>query len=51
MEELNTKLDAKFAQIQQSFESMRIGRVLDRLWMLLSMGAMLGVMARGFKWI
>ena len=51
MKELNTKLDTKFEQIQQSFESLRIGRVLDRVWMLLSMGAMLGVMARGFKWI
>ena len=51
MKELNTKLDAKFEQIQKSFESMRIGRVLDRVWMLLSMGAMLAVMARGFKWI
>lgn len=51
MTELNTKLDAKFEQIQKSFESMRIGRVLDRVWMLLSMGTLLGVMARGFKWI
>lgn len=51
MKELNTKLDTKFEQIQKSFESLRIGRVLDRVWMLLSMGAMLGVMARGFKWI
>jgi hypothetical protein len=51
MKELNTKLDAKFELIQRSFESMRIGRALDRVWLLLSMGAMLGVMARGFKWI
>ncbi|MEJ0040355.1 MAG: hypothetical protein WDO68_30750 [Gammaproteobacteria bacterium] len=51
MKELNTKLDTRFEQIQKSFESLRIGRVLDRVWMLLSMGAMLGVMARGFKWI
>jgi hypothetical protein len=50
MKELNTKLDAKFEQIQKSFESMRIGRVVDRVWMLLSMGAMPGVMARGCKW-
>jgi peptidoglycan hydrolase CwlO-like protein len=51
MKELNSKLDSKFEQIQKAFESMRIGRVLDRVWILLSMGAMLGVMARGFKWI
>lgn len=51
MKELNNKLDGKFEQIQKSFESMRIGRVLDRVWMLLAMSALLGVMARGFKWI
>jgi len=51
MKELNTKLDTKFDQIQKSFESLRIGRVLDRVWILLTLGAMLGVMARGFKWI
>jgi len=44
-------MEAMFEQIQKSFDSMRIGRVVDRVWMLLSMGAMLGVMARGFKWI
>jgi len=49
--ELIEKLDAKFDQLQKSFASMKIERVWDRVWMLLAMGALLGVMARGFKWI
>jgi len=48
---LNEKLDALQKEILKSFESMRIGRVLDRVWTLLAMGALLGVIARGFKWI
>lgn len=51
MKELNTKIDSKFDEIRKSLESTKIGRVLDRVWMLLAMGALLGVMARGFKWI
>ena len=55
LKNLNEKIDAKFEalqkEIQRSFESIRIGRVLDRVWTLLAMGALLGVMARGFKWI
>lgn len=45
------ELDTQFEQIQKSLESLRIGRVLDRVWMLLSMSAMPGVIAPGFKWI
>jgi hypothetical protein len=44
-------LDTKFSELQKALESMNVGRVWDRVWMLLSMGALLGVMARGFKWI
>jgi hypothetical protein len=51
MKELNGKLDAKFEQIQKCFESLNLGRVWDRVWILLAMGALLGVMARGFMWI
>lgn len=51
IERLDAKLDAKFDQLQKSFASMKIERVWDRVWMLLAMGALLGVMARGFKWI
>ena len=50
-EKLDTKLDALQKEIQKSFESIRVGRVLDRVWTLLAMAALLGVIARGFKWI
>jgi predicted nuclease with TOPRIM domain len=49
--EINEKIDSKFGELQKTLESIKIGRVWDRVWMLLSMGALLGVMARGFKWI
>jgi iron uptake system EfeUOB component EfeO/EfeM len=48
---LAEKVDSKFEQLRTSIESMKLGRVWDRVWMLLSMGILLGVMARGFKWI
>jgi hypothetical protein len=49
--ELSDKIDAKFGELQKMLESMKLGRVWDRVWMLLAMGTLLGVMARGFKWI
>lgn len=51
IKELGARLDEKFAELQKAVESMKIGRVWDRVWMLLAMSALLGVMARGFKWI
>src|ERR1051325_3113488 len=49
--EIEAKFDAKFGELQKAIQSINIGRVWDRVWLLLSMGALLGVMARGFKWI
>lgn len=37
--------------VEKSFAALKIGRALDRVWWLLKCAAMLGVMARGFKWI
>lgn len=37
--------------MEKSFAELRVGRALDRVWWLLMAAAMLGVMARGFKWI
>jgi chromosome segregation ATPase len=48
---IETKFDMKFCELQKTLEALKLSRVWDRVWMLLSMGAMLGVMARGFKWI
>lgn len=51
MKELGEKFDKKLGELQKAIESINIGRVWDRVWLLLSMGTLLGVMARGFKWI
>jgi chromosome segregation ATPase len=37
--------------MEKSFAELRIGRALDRVWWLLMSGALLGIMARAFKWI
>ena len=49
--ELDQKFDTKFGELMKTLESMKLGRAWDRVWMLLAMGALLSVMARGFKWI
>jgi len=37
--------------MEKSFSAMKVGRVLDRVWWLLMSAALLGIMARAFKWI
>lgn len=37
--------------MEKSFAALKVGRALDKVWWLLMSGALLGVMARGFKWI
>jgi peptidoglycan hydrolase CwlO-like protein len=49
--EIEAKFDAKFGELQKAIESINVGRAWDRVWLLTSMGALLVVMARGFKWI
>ena len=39
------------AQLQVPIAELKIGRALDRVWWLLMSGALLGIMARAFKWI
>jgi peptidoglycan hydrolase CwlO-like protein len=38
-------------EMRESIASLKIGRAMDRVWWLLMLAALLGVMARGFKWI
>lgn len=45
------EMKSEFGEVRKTLESMNLGRIWDRVWMLLSIGAVLGVMARGFKWI
>jgi len=37
--------------MEKSFSALKIGRALDRIWWLLMSAALLGIMARAFKWI
>ncbi len=37
--------------MEKSFAALKIGRALDRIWWLLMSGALLGIMARAFKWL
>jgi len=37
--------------MEKSFAALKIGRAFDRVWWLLMSGALLGIMARAFKWI
>jgi hypothetical protein len=36
---------------EKSFAALKVSRAMDRVWWLLIAGALLGVLARGFKWI
>jgi uncharacterized coiled-coil protein SlyX len=49
--EMNDKFAGLEGRIRDSFESLKVGRALDKVWALLLAAALLGVMARGFKWI
>jgi chromosome segregation ATPase len=37
--------------VEKGFAAQKVGRAFDRIWYLLTAAALLGVMARGFKWI
>jgi predicted RNase H-like nuclease (RuvC/YqgF family) len=45
------KLTGKIDNIMEILTSLKVGHAHDRVWWLLTCGAMLAVMARGFKWI
>ena len=49
------KVDARFERIEQALAELRTqmvrGDLQTRIWMLLSNGTVLAVMAHGFKWI
>ena len=48
---VDQKLTSKIDSLIQVIADMRVGRALDRVWYLLMSGALLGIMARAFKWI
>ena len=50
-----TQVETRFAQLEGQinvrFAELKTSRVMDRVWWLLGIGTVLGVMARGFHWI
>jgi hypothetical protein len=51
IDQLKDALASLALNMEKSFAELKVGRALDRVWWLLMCGTLLGVMARGFKWI
>jgi len=51
IETIDQKQTTKIDFVLQAVMDLKIGRALDRVWWLLMSGALLGIMARAFKWI
>ena len=45
------KLASKIDSLMEALADLRVGRALDRVWYLLMSAALLGIMARAFKWV
>jgi predicted nucleic acid-binding Zn-ribbon protein len=48
---VDQKLTSKIDAILEKITGLQVGRALDRVWWLLMSAALLGIMARAFKWI
>jgi len=48
---VDQKLTSKTEAILEKITGLQVGRALDRIWWLLMSAALLGIMARAFKWI
>jgi uncharacterized protein YoxC len=48
---VNKDLSGKIDTVIHAIADLKIGRALDRVWWLLMSAALLGIMARAFKWI
>ncbi len=51
IDNVDQKLSGKLDSVVQAIADLRVGRALDRVWWLLMSGALLGIMARAFKWV
>jgi len=49
--ELAINMEKQFANVEKSFGVLHTARAFDRVWWLLMSAALLGLMARAFKWI
>jgi capsule polysaccharide export protein KpsE/RkpR len=48
---LAINMEKSFANVEKAITALHSARAFDRVWWLLMSGALLGVMARAFKWI
>ena len=48
---LAINMEKQFTHVEKSLAALHTARAFDRVWWLLMSGALLGVMARAFKWI
>lgn len=48
---LAINMEKSLANVEKSIAALHSARAFDRVWWLLMSGALLGVMARAFKWI
>lgn len=48
---LAVNMEKKFAAVEKSIGVLHTARAFDRVWWLLMSAALLGLMARAFKWI
>ena len=48
---LAINVEKQFTNVEKSFAALHADRAFDRVWWLLMSGALLGIMARAFKWI
>jgi len=44
-------VEKQFTNVEKPFSALHAARAFDRVWWLLMSGALLGVMARAFKWL
>ncbi len=51
MEKSFANVEKQFTNVEKSFAGLHAARAFDRVWWLLMSGALLGIMARAFKWI
>jgi hypothetical protein len=51
LDTVDQRLSAKIDTVIQAIAELRVGRAQNRVWWLLMSGALLGIMARAFKWI
>ncbi len=48
---LEGRIAERFSAVDAAIARLNVGRMQDRVWWLLIAGAILGVLARGFKWV